>query len=85
MPIRSYVVLPAVGARDAVAKRLQSIPACDVLPAQNRDLLLLVTDTASREDDEALSDTVRGVRGVRSLVLTFGEVDPTTQRHRRQP
>ena len=84
MPIRSYVVLPAVGARDAVAKRLQSIPACDVLPAQNRDLVLLVTDTPTGEEDEALRETVGKVAGVRSLVLTFGEVVPATPHLRKE-
>ena len=84
MPIRSYVVLPALGARDAVAKRLQSIRDCDVLPAENRDLLLLITDARSDEEDEALCETVRNVAGVRSLVLTFGEVDPSSARLRRK-
>jgi len=84
MPIRSYIVVPAKGARDAVAERLNSIPACDVLPAENRDLVLLVTDTATKEEDDALRATVGNVEGVRSLVLTFGEVDPAPDRVRRE-
>jgi nitrate reductase NapAB chaperone NapD len=84
MPIRSYVVLPEAGARDAVAKRLKSIPACDALPAENRDLVLLVTDTETGDEDEALFETVRQVVGVRSLVLTFGEVDPAPDRVRSE-
>ena len=78
MPICSYLVIPGEGASPAVAARLAEIPGCDVLSAENRDLLLLVTQADTPEEDAALRSRVEATEGVRGLVLTFGDVDPDT-------
>jgi nitrate reductase NapAB chaperone NapD len=75
MPICSYLVVPEPGATDAVRARLALLPGCDVLQAENRDLLVLVTDTADREEEEALRGRVEALDGIGALLLTFGEVE----------
>jgi nitrate reductase NapAB chaperone NapD len=76
MPVCSYLVIPAPGRSASVAGDLAAIPGCEVTRAENRDLLILVTDTESPDEEETLRDAVHGTDGIQALLLTFGELDP---------
>ena len=76
MPICSYLVIPEHGASQRVAGRLAALPGCDVVPAENRDVLVLVTDTPGFEEESALRREVEALDGIQALLLTFGEIDP---------
>lgn len=76
MPVCSYLVIPSAGAAQAVAGQLAALPGCDVAPAENRDILLLVTDSAGPEEERALQAAVGDVQGICSLVMVFGEIEP---------
>ncbi|MEX2531103.1 MAG: hypothetical protein WD960_10055 [Gemmatimonadota bacterium] len=78
MPICSYLVIPGEGRSVVVAERLRNLPGCEVAPARNRDLLLLVTDTPGPEEDAELRDTLEGMQDIQALVLAFGQIDPET-------
>lgn len=78
MPICSYVVIPERGAADSVEDSLLAIPGCDVARAQNRDVLLLVTDTPSLDEEATLRASIEAMRGIQALLLAFGEIDPET-------
>lgn len=74
MPILSYLVIPAAGAAGQVARRLEALPGCEVLRAGNRDLLILVTETAGPAEEEMLRASLDRVDGISSLSIAFGEV-----------
>ena len=76
MPVCSYLVAPTEGHREDVASALARLPGCDVVPAENRDLLLLVTDTADLAAEAELRSSIEAIPGVRGLVMAFGEIDP---------
>jgi nitrate reductase NapAB chaperone NapD len=78
MPVCSYLVIPAPGALPRVEEALRALPGCDVTRAENRDLLLLVTDTPGPDEDAALRDRLEGTEGIHALILSFGEIDPDT-------
>jgi nitrate reductase NapAB chaperone NapD len=78
MPICSYLVIPEEGSARELTRRLGALPGCDVTRAENRDVLLLVTDTPGPDEDRALRETVEGMEGIHALVLAFGEIDPDT-------
>ncbi len=78
MAICGYLVIPAEGGSDALATRLALLPGCDVARARNRDLLVLVTDTPGPAEEAALRERIARIPGIRSLVLTFGDVDPAS-------
>jgi nitrate reductase NapAB chaperone NapD len=78
MPICSYLVIPEEGATDRVRADLASIPECEVVRAENRDVLLLVTETPGLEEEDALRSAVEAMDGIQALLLTFGEIDPDT-------
>jgi nitrate reductase NapAB chaperone NapD len=77
MAICSYLVIPRPGATAALADRLVALPGCEVVPSANRDLLVLVTDTPDREQENALRHRIERLEEIQALVLTFGEVDPS--------
>jgi nitrate reductase NapAB chaperone NapD len=74
MAICSFVVIPAPGAAPAVARSLANLPGCEVFPAENRELLVLLTETADGEG-EGLHRALAEVEGVQALLLTFGEIE----------
>lgn len=76
MPICGYLVVPRRGESDRTAGALRRIPGCEVFPAEQDDLLLLVTESESLEADASLRRRVEDVPGVEALLLTFGEIDP---------
>ena len=74
MPIFSYLVLPDAGAAGAVAERLAAIPGCEVERAENRELLILLTETSGDDEEQALRASLADVEGIRALSLTFGDL-----------
>lgn len=74
MPILSYLVLPVPGAADQVARQLMAIPGCEVVRAENRDLLILVTETAGDAEEQVLRASLAETAGIRAVSLTFGDV-----------
>jgi nitrate reductase NapAB chaperone NapD len=78
VPVCGYVVIPEDGSGRTLARKLAGFPGCDVARAENRELLLLVTDTPGAEEDRALRRRLEAMDGIRALVLAFGEIDPET-------
>lgn len=72
MTIRSYLVLVRPGQRDAVAERLRAMPDCDVIPAENRDVIVVVSETPAVEADAMLEERLSGVEGVAGVSLVAG-------------
>ena len=79
MPICSYLVVPEPGAGERVRRRLSVIDGCEVTVAENRELLILITDTSDLEQEEELRAEVEGMDGIQALLFTFGEIDPETE------
>ena len=78
MPICSYLVVPDEGVVADVSERLAGMPGCQVTRAENRDVLILVTDTPGLEEEHELRVKVEAMQGIQALLLTFGEIDPDT-------
>lgn len=78
MPICSYLVIPREGDVDRVHGRLADLPECEVVRAENQDVLILVTETEGLEEEEELRSSVEAMDGIQALLLTFGEIDPDT-------
>ncbi|NKB67078.1 MAG: hypothetical protein GKR89_08465 [Candidatus Latescibacteria bacterium] len=75
MPICSYIVFPRPGATRDLSGRLEALEGCRVEVAQNKDLLLLLTDTESAGDEEALQTRLKEIDDIQCMVLTFGALD----------
>lgn len=76
MPVCSYVIFPETGTKEALTSHLEAWSDCEVQPAENEDVVLLVTDTDGRREQEDLEDRLEAVSSIQMFAQTFGEIVP---------
>lgn len=72
MPIFSYLAIPQEGARDKLCTDLAALEFCQVIPAENQNVVVLVTDTPDEIIEKKLQKTLKEMQSLQSLSLTFG-------------
>lgn len=72
MPIFSYLAIPKDGAIDVLCAELAKIEHCQIIPADNRDVVVLVTDTPDESVEKELQRKLKGLECLHSLSLSFG-------------
>ena len=73
MTIQSYLVYPEAGRGPTVAAALRALQGCsEVVPAENRDLLVLVTETGSGDEQKRLEASLEDLAGVACLAMVGG-------------
>ena len=80
MPIKSYLAYPVRGRRDELAAALRRLPGCQVVPAVNQELIVLVTDTPDETAEEALETALAAVPALEGLGLVAGLGDGDVDR-----
>ena len=75
MPVFSYLAYPKQGAREQLIKDLAALEYCEVTPADNEEILILVTDTPDEEQEKTLQKKFKNLKSLESLGMTFGHVD----------
>lgn len=75
MPILGYIAIPINGAKDRLLRELNGIEYCEAHPADNADVLILVTDTPNKESEERLQERLKTIQSLESLSMTFGYND----------
>jgi len=75
MPIFGYLAIPRKGALQQLHKDLQALSRCEVISAQNREVVVLVTDTRDDEEEKALQKSLQNLNSLQSLSMTFGHGD----------
>lgn len=81
MPIKSYLAYPVRGQIDELAAALRRFGGCQVFPAINRNVLVLVTDTPHEAADEALQSALGDIPTLDALALVAGVGDATIDSH----
>jgi nitrate reductase NapAB chaperone NapD len=76
MPIKSYLAHAAEGRRDELTRTLRGLSGCTIVPATNRDMVVLVTDTADEAAEQDLQNALTRVPGLQRLTLVAGLSDP---------
>ena len=83
MPIFAYLAIPKQGELEQLHTAMRSMPYCEVFPAENRDVLILITDTPDDPEEKALQQRLRMLSSLQSLSMTFGHKDaPQTEKPR---
>ncbi len=72
MPVFSYLAYPAPGALEQLLKDLGDLDHCEVTPANNEQILILVTDTPDEKTEQALQKRLKELKSLESLGMTFG-------------
>lgn len=75
MPIKSYIAHPVEGKRNELIMKLKGLSLCEILPATNQEIVIVVTDTFSIEEDQQLYDTLINITELKHLTLVSGFSD----------
>ncbi len=75
MPVFSYLAYPKQGAKQDLINDLKTLDHCEVTPADNQNILILITDTPDEETEKALQKKLKKLKSLESLGMTFGHVD----------
>lgn len=80
MPIFSYLAIPRNGATKSLCSELADLDYCHVIPADNHDVLVIVTDTPDETTEEALQESLKSLPSLQSLSLAFGYDEQTLRK-----
>lgn len=72
MPIFSYLAIPQKGAKEVLCRELSNLEHCRILPADNQDIVILVTDTPDEQAEKSLQKTLKSLQSLQSLSMAFG-------------
>jgi len=75
MPVFSYIAYPVRGAKEELVNDLTTLNYCEVMPAENEEVLILVTDTPDEEKERELQKKLKELKSLQSLGMTFGHTD----------
>ena len=75
MPIFSYLAIPVKGAKATLCADLSTTPHCEVIPSDNQDVIVLVTDTPDEAAETVLQQNLKNLQSLQSLNLAFGYDD----------
>ena len=75
MPVFSYLAYPVKGAKERLIDELAALEYCEVTPAENEEVLILVTDTPDEETEKKLQEKLKALTSLESLGMTFGHTD----------
>ena len=75
MPVFSYLAYPVPGAKEELLKDLAALDYCQATPADNQDILILVTDTPDESKENELQKKLKKLKSLESLGMTFGHTD----------
>lgn len=76
MAIKSYLAHPHTGQKEKLQKELSLIKQCEVIPAENKDVLVLVTETETESQDVLLKEQLDAIDSLKLLALVSGFNSP---------
>jgi len=69
MPIKSYLAHPHEGKKSELIKALSAINECEVIPARNEELLIVVTDTQDKIEEDNLKEKLETIESLKLLAM----------------
>jgi len=72
MPIKSYILHFEEDKKEALVEELQKLQSCEVFPAKNHDVIVIVTETETEELDNKLYHKLLEINGLKHLSLVSG-------------
>lgn len=84
MPVFSYLAYPEPGAKQDLLNDLATLDHCEVIPAENEEILILVTDTPDEKAEKRLQKKLDKLKSLQSLGMTFGHTDEQTKDRQKE-
>ncbi|TGV01466.1 hypothetical protein [Flavivirga rizhaonensis] len=76
MPIKSYLAHPQEGKKEDLIKALSELKECEVMPATNEDVLVVVTDTLDDASEDILKEKIEKIDSLKLLAMVSGFNSP---------
>lgn len=76
MSIKSYLVHPHDGKKSELIHTLTSMENCEVIPAENKNLLILVTETNDKLEEEQLKEKLDAIESLKLMAMVSGFNSP---------
>lgn len=76
MPIKSYLAHPQDGRKQHLVDALSEIKECEVMPATNENVLVVVTDTLDDASEEILKKKIEKIDSLKLLAMVSGFNSP---------
>ncbi len=75
MPIFSYLVTPVSGEMNSLVSELNHTNYCEAVPANNEELIILVTETPDEQAEKDLQRKLKRLQSIQSVSMTYGHAD----------
>ena len=75
MPVFSYLAYPERDKKQQLITELSSFEYCEVNPADNKDVIILITDAPDVDTDKELQKKIQALDSLQSISMTFGHTD----------
>lgn len=75
MPISSYLAIPKSNQLSKLTKQIEAYPECDALPSTNKEVLVVVTETADAAAEETLIEKLQSLDSLQQLTMVSGYND----------
>ncbi|MDH3321640.1 MAG: hypothetical protein OEM04_01560 [Flavobacteriaceae bacterium] len=72
MPIKSYLAHPHDGKYEALVSELSNISGCDIIPSENEEIAIIVSDTKDDFEDQNLQIKINSIKSLKMLSLVSG-------------
>ena len=72
MPIKSYLAHPHDGKKQALIDSLSELEGCDVIPAENKEILIVVTETETKSEEDNLKEKMEALTSLKLLAMVSG-------------
>lgn len=72
MIIKSYLAFPKDGKMDTLLTSIRQLEVCEVIPAENRDVLILITELPENRNEDSLLEKIYQIDCLDHLTLVSG-------------
>lgn len=72
MPIKSYLAHPLEGKKNELYNKLSVMGHCEVIPAKNENLLIVITDTETDIEENILKEKIEAIESLKLLAMVSG-------------
>ena len=72
MPIKSYLAHPHQGKKEELIRDISNLEYCEVIPAQNKDLLIVITETDNKDEEKKLKEKLETIDSLKLLAMVSG-------------
>lgn len=76
MPTCSYLLFAEEGKKKNLLESLSDLSRCEVQPADEEDVVLLVSETDGMDEQKEFEEELEDISSIKMLAQTFGEIVP---------